>query len=54
MQLGMVHPDRLNSEEVEKLWSEADRDGDGVIDYKEFQVIPCDCLRHMLNLHGVL
>ncbi|KAG0549774.1 hypothetical protein BDA96_01G283500 [Sorghum bicolor] len=36
-QLGMVHPDRLNSEEVEKLWSEADRDGDGVIDYKEFQ-----------------
>ncbi|EER94316.1 hypothetical protein BDA96_01G283500 [Sorghum bicolor] len=38
-QLGMVHPDRLNSEEVEKLWSEADRDGDGVIDYKEFQCI---------------
>ena len=54
MQLGMVHPDRLNSEEIEKLWSEADRDGDGVIDYKEFLVIPCDCLRYMLNPHGVL
>lgn len=40
MQLGMVHPDRLNSEEIEDLWSEADRDGDGVVDYKEFQVIP--------------
>ncbi|XP_066375330.1 uncharacterized calcium-binding protein At1g02270 isoform X2 [Miscanthus floridulus] len=38
-QLGMVHPDRLNSEEIEKLWSEADRDGDGVIDYKEFLCI---------------
>ena len=40
MQLGMVHADRLNSEEIEDLWGEADRDGDGVIDYKEFQVIP--------------
>jgi hypothetical protein len=49
MQLGMVHPDRLKSEEIEELWSEADRDGDGVINYKEFQVIPCDCLRQMLN-----
>ncbi|RCV43215.1 hypothetical protein SETIT_9G277200v2 [Setaria italica] len=36
-QLGMVHADRLNSEEIEDLWGEADRDGDGVIDYKEFQ-----------------
>lgn len=36
-QLGMVHPDRLKSEEIEELWSEADRDGDGVINYKEFQ-----------------
>ncbi|KAL6623055.1 hypothetical protein ACP70R_021488 [Stipagrostis hirtigluma subsp. patula] len=36
-QLGMVHPYRLSSEEIEDLWSEADRDGDGVIDYKEFQ-----------------
>lgn len=38
-QLGMVHPDRLKSEEIEELWSEADRDGDGVINYKEFQCI---------------
>ncbi|KAL6842381.1 hypothetical protein ACP4OV_027808 [Aristida adscensionis] len=36
-QLGMVHPDRLNLEEVEGLWGELDCDGDGVIDYKEFQ-----------------
>ncbi|AQK65862.1 Calcium-binding endonuclease/exonuclease/phosphatase family [Zea mays] len=35
----MVHPDRLKSEEIEELWSEADRDGDGVINYKEFQCI---------------
>ncbi|CAN6288421.1 unnamed protein product [Urochloa humidicola] len=36
-QLGMVNADRLNSDEIEDLWSEADSNGDGVIDYKEFQ-----------------
>ncbi|XP_062205748.1 uncharacterized calcium-binding protein At1g02270-like [Phragmites australis] len=36
-QLGMVHPDSLNLGDIEDLWSEADRDRDGVIDYKEFQ-----------------
>ncbi|BAF26217.1 uncharacterized calcium-binding protein At1g02270 isoform X1 [Oryza sativa Japonica Group] len=36
-QLGMVHPDRLNSEEIKDLWSEADHDGDDIVDYKEFQ-----------------
>jgi Ca2+-binding EF-hand superfamily protein len=41
MQLGMVHPDRLSSEEIKDLWSEVDRDGDGVIDYKDFQAVPC-------------
>ena len=38
MQLGMVHPDRVNSEEIKDLWSEADHNGDGFVDYKEFQV----------------
>ena len=36
-QLGMVHPDRVNSEEMEDLWSEVDHDGNGAVDYKEFQ-----------------
>jgi hypothetical protein len=34
----MVHPDRVSSEEMEDLWSEADQNGDGFVDYKEFQV----------------
>jgi Ca2+-binding EF-hand superfamily protein len=41
MQLGMVHPDRLSSEEIKDIWSEVDCDGDGVIGYKDFQVILC-------------
>lgn len=36
-QLGMVDPDRVNSEEMEDLWSEVDHDGNGAVDYKEFQ-----------------
>jgi hypothetical protein len=49
MQLGMVHPDRVSSEEMKDLWSEADHDGDGFVDYKEFQVNIVTFLRFMLN-----
>jgi hypothetical protein len=50
----MVHPDRLNSEEIKDLWSEADHDGDDIVDYKEFQVIPCVifCWRFCLELNN--
>lgn len=40
----MVDPDRVNSEEMEDLWSEVDHDGNGAVDYKEFQVITLVCL----------
>ncbi|KAL6004113.1 hypothetical protein ACLOJK_004660 [Asimina triloba] len=37
-QLGLTgHPDRLSVEETQDLWAEADRDGNGVVDYEEFQ-----------------
>ncbi|XP_072958107.1 uncharacterized calcium-binding protein At1g02270-like isoform X3 [Typha angustifolia] len=39
-QLGLTgHPNGLNSQETEDLWIQADIDGDGVMDYEEFQRI---------------
>ncbi|KAK1274439.1 hypothetical protein QJS04_geneDACA010811 [Acorus gramineus] len=37
-QLGLTgHPDGLSTEEIADLWNQADKDGDGVVDFGEFQ-----------------
>lgn len=40
MQLNFIgHPNGLSEEETKDLWVQADIDGNGVVDYKEFQVL---------------
>lgn len=40
LQLNLTgHPHGLAVEETKDLWLQADIDGNGVVDYKEFQVI---------------
>ncbi|KAK1261468.1 hypothetical protein QJS04_geneDACA001007 [Acorus gramineus] len=40
IKLGLTgHPDGLSAEETTDLWSQADEDGNGVVDYGEFQFI---------------
>lgn len=39
LQLNFIgHPYGLSKEETKELWVQADPDGNGVVDYKEFQV----------------
>lgn len=46
------HRHGLSVEETKDLWVQADIDGNGVVDYKEFQVTLMElCLRCSLLLH---
>lgn len=40
MQLGLCgHPHGLSPEDIKNLWTQADTDRNGVVDFEEFQVL---------------